>query len=682
MYNLMRALRMAMRYKWSLIFSFIGSLGVAIMWGANIGTVAPFIKVIFENKSLNDWVDGRIAEDLTEIQQVETQLAALQAGTLPTGLTADKVPGQIGVLQDQLAAANQSLSLTQWVQPFVRDYFPDTAFETLVVLIGIVIAGTFIRGAFLVMNMYLVARLGKRTVLDMQNQFFEQTLHLELSEIGKNGTGDLVSRIRGETGAIGMAITTLLGKTIREPLKMFACLACAAAINPRLLVFSMIVSPIAGVVMLVMARSMKRLNRRAVEESARLLNRLFQSITYIKAVKSFNMETHELRRFKAIAQDVYRKSMRISMLSSLSRLNNELLGVSIICIGILAGGYLVLGQKTEIFGIKMCDRPMSVGTMMTFFAFLVATADPLRKMGDVYSMIQGGMVAADRVFPLLDKQSAIVSPANPVGVPKAAPVIEFKDIRFSYLEGIPVLHGLNARIPAGKSVAIVGANGCGKSTLVNFLPRFFDPDSGSIELNGVDIRKFNLQELRSQVGVVTQQSMLFDDTIANNIAYGSEGATREEIINAARKAHAHEFIESNLELGYESTVGEHGGKLSGGQRQRIELARVILKNPSVLILDEATSQIDPTSESLIHQALQDFIGDRTVILITHRMTTLELADYVMVMDKGQVLDFGTHEELYQRCEAYRTMRELGMDALNSTMEDADDEDSCEGQKAA
>lgn len=684
MYNLMRALRMAMRYKWSLMFSLIGSLGVAVMWGANIGTVAPFIKVIFENKSLHDWVDVRIAEDTSEIQRIESELVLLKAGQIPDSLPPEtEIASQIAVYQDQLVAIENSLLMSRWLEGPIKQYFPDSAFETLVVLIGVVIVGTFIRGFFLVTNMYLVARLGQRTVLDMQNQFFQNTLHLELSEIGKKGTGDLVSRIRGETGAIGMAITTLLGKTIREPLKMTACLACAAMLNSRLLLFSMIVSPIAAILMLAMARAMKRLNRKAVEESAKLLNRLFQSITYIKAVKSFNMESHELKRFQNMANEVYRKSMRISLLGSFSRLNNELLGVSIICIGILAGGYLVLGQKTEILGIRMCDRPMSVSTMMTFFAFLVATADPLRKMGDVYSMIQGGLVAADRVFPLLDKTSSIVSPANPKPIPTTAPEIHFQDVQFSYVPGTPVLKGLTATIPAGKSVAIVGANGCGKSTLVNFLPRFFDPDGGSIQLNGIDIREFQLQELRSIVGVVTQQSMLFDDTIANNIAYGNENADIEEVIAAARKAHAHDFIVQQLEYGYESTVGEHGGKLSGGQRQRLELARVILKNPGVLVLDEATSQIDPTSEQLIHETLHEFISDRTVIMITHRMSTLELADYVMLMDQGSIVDFGTHDELYQRCDAYRAMRELGMDALEAADATAnpDDSDSSERRVA-
>lgn len=669
MWNMLRALKMALRYRWSFIISLISSLGVAIMWGANIGAVAPFIEVIFAGKSLHQWVDGRIADDQASLTDLQSSIAALQAQETATpAAPAVAIEVQIEEAQNQIGAYESSLWFSHALEPYIKTYTPPDAYQTLIMLIGFVIFGTIIRGIFLVINMYLVARLGQRTVLDMQNQFFQNTLHMELSEIGKNGTGDLIGRIRGETGAIGMAITSLLGKTIREPLKMVACLTGAALYNWRLLLFSLLVCPIAAALMLLLAKSMKRLNRRAVEESARLLNRLFQSITYIKAVKSFNMEAHEIKRFRTIANDVYRKSMRIAMLGSFARLNNELLGVGIICTGILAGGYLVLNHEQSIFGIRMCDKKMEVSTMMTFFAFLVAAADPLRKMGDVYSFIQGGIVAADRVFPLLDKTSKIQSPVSPAQIPVQPPSILFKNINFAYLPDSPVLRDVTVQIPAGKSVAIVGSNGCGKSTLVNFLPRFFDPDQGSIEFDGVDIREFSLKDLRNTVGLVTQQSMLFDDTIANNIAYGKEDASREEIIAAAKQASAHEFI-MQLSGDYDSTIGEHGGKLSGGQRQRIELARAILKNPQILVLDEATSQIDPTSEQLIHQALRLFIKNRTVIMITHRMSTLELADRVLVMEAGRVVDFGTHAELLSRCQVYKKMREVGLqldDSLDET----------------
>jgi subfamily B ATP-binding cassette protein MsbA len=657
MSSLVRALGMALRYRWSFFFTLVTTVGVAILWGANISTVAPFIKVIFEGQNLHQWIGDRRAE-----AEINLQSAKVQIDVLSTQIAATSDPTTLQTLSADLTDAQRtasgystSLWLTDHLEPWIASYAPESTYDTLVFLILLVIVATVLRGSLLAVNMYLVARLGQRTVLDIQNQFLQNTLHLELSEIGKNGTGDLINRIRGETNAIGMAITTILGKIIREPLKMVVCLAGAAFCNWRLLLFTLIICPLAGVLLVVLAKSIKRLNRRAVEESARLLNRLFQSITYIKAVKSFNMEAHEIKRFQVIANDVYQKNMRVAYLGSLARMNSELMGVGIVSLGILAGGYLVLNQETRFLGLQLSDTPMKVETMMLFFSFLIAAADPVRKMSDVYAMIQGGIVSAERVFPLLDKQTTIHSPPHPAPIITTPPELEFQNVRFAYNEAQPVLNGINLTVPAGKTVAIVGANGCGKSTLVNFLPRFFDPDSGSVKLNGIDVRDFDLHDLRQVVGLVTQHSMLFDDTVANNIAYGSEQATREQIIAAAKQASAHTFIESQLEQGYDSGIGEHGGKLSGGQRQRIELARIILKNPLLLVLDEATSQIDPTSEQLIHDSLRSFVRGRTVLMITHRLSSLDLADLVVVMHEGEVVDTGTQAELMTRCGLFREM---------------------------
>lgn len=657
MSSLVRALGMALRYRWSFVFTLVTTIGVAILWGANISTVAPFIKVIFEGKNLHQWVGERRAEAETNLKSIQDEIQAFESQVAATTdpVILKNTAAELADAERLAAGYATSLWLTEFLEPWIANYAPNSTYETLVFLILLVIAATIVRGILLAVNMYLVARIGQRTVLDIQNQFLRNTLSLELSEIGKNGTGDLINRIRGETNAIGMAITTILGKIIREPLKMVVCLAGAAVCNWRLLLFTLIVCPIAGALLVLLAKSIKRLNRRAVEESARLLNRLFQSITYIKAVKSFNMEEHEINRFQVIANDVYQKNMRVAYLGSLARMNSELMGVGIISLGILAGGYLVLNGETKFLGLQLSDTPMKVETMMMFFSFMIAAADPIRKMSDVFTMIQGGIVSAERVFPLLDKRTKIHSPANPAPIITTPPELEFTNVHFAYTEGQPVLGGVNLKVPAGQTVAIVGANGCGKSTLVNFLPRFFDPDSGSVKLNGVDVREFDLHALRSVVGLVTQQTMLFDDTISNNIAYGSDTATREQIVAAAKQASAHHFIESQLENGYDSGIGEHGGKLSGGQRQRLELARIILKNPLVLVLDEATSQIDPTSEQLIHDSLRNFVRGRTVLMITHRLSSLDLADLVVVMHEGEVVDMGTQAELTARCGLFREM---------------------------
>ena len=454
---------------------------------------------------------------------------------------------------------------------------------------------------------------------------------------------------------IGRAISILFGKTIREPLKMGVCLGGAAWFNWRLLLFSMLICPLAGYLMMRLAKMTKRANKKAMEESARLLNRLYQALTYMRVVKAFTNEPSERKRFRTVANDVYRKGMRIAFYNSLSRINSELLGVGMITLSVLAGGYLVINKTCFLGPIRLSSTVMDFGTVMTFFGFLIGVADPLRKMADVYNIIQGGIVAADRVFPLVDKTPSVQSPKNPIAVPAGELGIEISDVRFAYEEGNNILKGVNVSIPKGTSLAIIGPNGCGKSTLINLLPRFFDVHDGTIEIGGHDIRDYDVREIRQKVGYVTQMTMLFDDTIAQNIAYGNETATIEEVRQAAIQAHAHDFIEG-LSDGYDSLIGEHGGKLSGGQRQRLSLARAILKDPEILILDEATSQIDPESEQLIHETLSEFIKGRTTVMITHRVSTLELVDRILLMNEGLVVDCGTHEELLGRCPTYRRMQ--------------------------
>ena len=646
-----RALKMALKYKWSLVTAIFCSIMVAILWGANIGAVYPFVEVVFERNSLHDWVDNQVSNSEQKIESLKTEIGDLrgQANLSPDDDKLVKIKEkQVGDYQSRIAWLNH-------YGPTIKQYTPKEPFSTLVLLVSILLIGTVLKGLFLIGNMVLVARVGQRAVLDLQNTFFKNTLHQDLKTFEERGTGDLVGRIRGETGVIGNAITTLFGKTLREPFKMFACLLGAAIINWRLLVFSLLIAPVAAFCLIKLSQSIKRANKRAVEESAKLMNRLFQALTYVRIVKSHNMESHERNQFNGTANEVYSKSMKIAVYNSLFRLNNEVLGIGVVCISALAGGYLVMNQQTHLFGIQLAATEMSITAMLTFYAFLIAACDPIRKMADVYNILNSGLVACGRVFPLVDRQAEIRSPEKPAKIPAQPETIRFQDLHFGYDPEIPVLKGIDFEVKPSETIAIVGPNGCGKSTLVNFLLRFYDPDRGTIQIGDEDIRNFNLQDLRAYIGMVNQQTMLFADTIANNIRYGSVDASDLEVINAAKKAHADSFINEKLEKGYDTVIGEHGSTLSGGQRQRIALARAILRNSPVVILDEATSQIDTESEMLIHQTLATHLKDRTALIITHRMSTIELADRVLVMDGGIVEDYGTHDELIGRNSLYQRL---------------------------
>ena len=654
MKNLKRALRMALRYRWSFIGSIVCSCFVAIFWGANLGAVYPFIEVVLHNKSLHQWADERIEHSQTEIERLENEIKLVESDTGKAG------ERKLKSLQSNLGVHQKKIAQTEWLQPWIQKYAPVDPFDTLKLIVFFMIAGTFARGIFLAANMYLVDRVGHRTILDMQNQVFNNVLDMEMSEIGVKGTGDLINRIRGETMAIGNAIRTLFGKTIREPMKMAACLVGAACVNWRLLLFSLIVCPVALFIMVGLARQTKRASKKALEESAKLLNRLYQALTYLRIVRSYNMQSHEAERFKLVARDVYKKAMRISAYNALSRTNNELMSVTVIGLSVLAGGFLVLNQQTHLFGIRMSATPMDFGQVMLFFAFLIGAVDPLRKLSDVYNQVQGGVVAADRVFPIIDQTPQVSDSTDPVTLSDGPREIEFRNVNFSYVEDTPVLTDVSFKVPAGSSIAIVGHNGCGKSTLSNLVPRFFDPNGGAVLINGTDIRSLSLADLRDEIGYVAQTTMLFGDSISANIAYGNPGASETDIVRAAKRAHAHSFI-AKMDQGYDSQIGEHGGKLSGGQRQRLSLARAILKDPKILILDEATSQIDAQSEQWIHDTLREFMVGRTSLIVTHRVSTLDLVDQILVMSAGEVVDFGTHRELMSRCSAYRSLRNIAVE---------------------
>ena len=515
----------------------------------------------------------------------------------------------------------------------------------------------------MIANNILVARLSQLSIFDLRKRFYRRTLRMDLATFSDEGTSDLMSRFTNDMQNVAGGVEILFGKLVREPLKMLACLIGAALISWRLLLLSLIVAPVAGFAIRWLAKTLKRANRRAMEEMAQLYNTLDETFRGIKVVKAFTNERQERKRFHVRSKAFYHKSMRIAFYDSLSHPLTEVLGILAICLTLLAGAWLALKGQTSLLGIRMSERPLDRESLLLFYALLAGVADPVRKFSEVFSRLQAAVAASDRVYQFLDRQPAVRNPLVPTPFHRHHHDLVFDRVGFAYQPGQPVLEEIELHIPFGETIAIVGPNGCGKSTLANLVPRFADPTAGTILLDGVPLGDMRLRDLRGQIGLVTQETHLFDDTVFNNIRYGRADATREEVIEAAKRAHAHRFIESELPEGYETLAGTLGGRLSGGQRQRIALARAILRDPAILILDEATSQIDLESEQAIQQVLETFIRNRTTIIVTHRMAALSLADRIVAMQSGRIIDVGTHNEMLARCSLYRRLHQLQFEDL-------------------
>ncbi len=703
--HFLRVLRFSKPFMRYLYPALICVVFVAMTYSLNLVALMPLVKVIADEQGIPAWTHQYIAEnrlDLTlidrdgKLQVVEFDESSPldKAFDEWKSLTLETVNGQDGATDDLLEMMSTAPDDAEIRLGFIRDA-SETAVEVTVTpgpvsllmrqtqtIVGWLPAGDSIDAKWntliiimvtvLVIGMfgavcrffgeYLIALVSGRTVVALRRQMYERVLRLPISYYSTHGVSDLVSRFVQDSQDIYRGLNFVFAKTLREPLKAMFVFAVAMAIDWRVTMIAVISAPLAGLLIRKFGRLIRKANRRLLEQYGRMLAALNGALQGIRVVKGYGMERYERRHLFCVDQQMLKQQLKIARVEAMSSPVFEV-------IGRIAATFAVL-----YFADLMLNGHMSFSKFATLGACMAGMFDPIRKMSSFYNKMQRANAALDRVFEIIDLPVQDEESGRKPAMSAMQETIEFRDIGFTYPGADrPALDGVSLTVRRGERIAFVGPNGCGKTTLLSLLMRFFDPDSGEILFDGKSVHAHSLDSLRRQMSLITQDTVIFADTIANNIAYGDDRLLRQavlaqrhpernyrfesfkqRIVHAAKAAHADEFINEKPDK-YDTMVGEHGATLSGGQKQRLAIARAVLRNAPIFIFDEATSQVDADSEAKIHDAVERFLEDRTALIISHRSSTFRQADRIVVMDKGRVLEIGTHDELMGRCELYRSL---------------------------
>ena len=701
----MKHINRIFKYVWpqwpNIIVVIVSAIIIAGSLSLSFFSIVPLLKLMMGNEGVHGWVERKICSDrygitfsvpdsikqssynliITGIENKSpSQKAELQAmdviidiNKLRTNNDANDIPR--GRLLEALATADTNtdleisirriennnqvttLTLNSGKKPFYLDHIenlinllpreqtPENKFKAVsIFIIGIGII-TLIRCMAKFLQEYTSQKIVQRSINHLREDTFAHALEMPVGFFASERPSDTVSRIIRDSDVMGRAIKVMLGKALREPLSALFMIVAAIWLNWQLTLIFLFGAPFVMAIVVVFGKKMKKATRKSLMAGSQMLAKLQETMAGLRVVKVYNRHDYENERFKTINQRLLKQLLKMSKVDAATTPVMEVLGMMAGSAAIIAGAYWIntgkMDSPEEFFGLLI---------------LLGAAAESARKTSDVWNKIQEANAAAERVFAVMDSP---IEPEKPgaVTLPTLKNRIEFNDIVFSYPgAAVQALKQVNLTIEAGHNIALVGPNGSGKTTLANLIPRFYDPDSGHVLIDGKDIRDVTLNSLRKQIGMVTQNVVTFNDTIASNIAYGKTDAAREEIIDAAKRSFAHEFI-NPLPNGYDTIIGEDSTGFSGGQFQRIIIARAILKNPAILIFDEATSQVDADSEAKIHKAIEEIMQERTSIIIAHRFSTVISADVIVVMDDGRIIAQGQHEELIRTCRLYQSLYE-------------------------